>query len=258
MKHTRCSPMIRLALVALLASAGCTLPSDPLAGAGSDLAALLKTPELGGGLRWSAPNLPRLGRRTPLRSPAPRPSALSRPSAEPTQADNLCRPSGQGSVVIEPRGSFGPLPRGAVELRLNGRTIAGGATYASLDLPAGCPVEARVTIQDLADAPTLSLNEISLGRDGEVRHVPVTTQTGLVRVRALVDGRRISGVARLFQVNPRSGVAATAASATMGANDVAREISAGTYEVRLSSRGETLSERVTIGAGQSRRVTLGE
>jgi hypothetical protein len=158
-------------------------------------------------------------------------------------------------MVVESSGSFGALSSGSVEISANGNVVARGAAYDQLGAPAGCPVQVRVTFDGLADRPSVTLSDVVPDR-GQVARIPVQMGTGLVRVQALIDGRRISGVARLYRVDGSTGRVGETPAASFGANDSSREISAGSYEVRLLYRGQTLIERVTIVEGQSRRVTL--
>ncbi len=247
----------RIPLLALFVTTGCTSTDAPLAGFGSDISGIFDQRWRGNLFRktvvlkdWSRRIIrpPRISYR-----PRPRPRA---PTNEPAQPDTSCSPNGRGTLSIEARGSYGALPAGTVELRSDGNVVGRGSVYSGITVPSGCPLDVRVTFVDLADDPVRSLEEVSVSRNGGVESLPLVIETGMLRIRAYSDGRRISGVARLHRVDPHTTRAEATPSATMAANNVSREISTGSYEVRLPYRGRTLRTTVAVESGRSRLVTL--
>lgn len=164
-----------------------------------------------------------------------------------------CRPDLRGRVKVEVYGCWGHLSGSDVEIWRDDRLIDLGRAFAWLDVD-DCP-DNVVVVGDLADNPSVPLEDYAVDYAGERRIEEVGFDTGLLRVRAYVGRRRISGVAWIYRID-ESGRVGTSPVGTISLNNVTREISAGTYELRAHYYGRTLVERVTIRSCGSRRVAL--
>jgi hypothetical protein len=140
-----------------------------------------------------------------------------------------------------------------VQLWQDGKLVDFGDAFTWLDA-SSCPFDLVIAV-DLADNPSHLLADLTLDFDGERRTEIVKLDTGLLRARAYFGTRRISGVAHLFRVD-ESGHVGDSPVGTIGLNYASREISAGTYEIRTTYRGHSLVTRITVGARQTRGVTL--
>lgn len=251
------SRIARIPLLALFISTGCTFPGGPFTGLGGDISGIFNQ-------RWAGTAFQRTAVAKDWSRRIFRPPRISlrpvprRPPVEPSQPDTSCRPSGSGTLSIESTGSFGALPTSTVELRSEEGVVAGGSVYTALRVPAGCPLDVEVTFLGLADDPTRSVEDLVVSRGNGIVSRAVAIETGMLRIRATSNGRRITGPARLHRVNSTTGRVEPSSSGTISANNISREISTGTYEVRLPYRGRTLSARVTVPAGRTRLVTLSE
>lgn len=174
----------------------------------------------------------------------------SSPERSSAPAADACRPQEQGRVIVETSGSFGRLVDGTVQIVRDGQVVAEGRPYQSLEVPVGCDLDLRVTLTGLVDQPVVTVRAPELRSAGQLRRVPVSVETGLVRVQAYRDDRRVAGVARFYRglTTPSSG--------SVGANGASREISTGRWQVRLRSGGVTLTDEVSVAAGSVRLARL--
>lgn len=166
------------------------------------------------------------------------------------------RPQVTTRLILRTTGSFGALTDADVTVFRNGQELASGSAHDVIEVAVGAPVELRVRFNSLIDRPIHTVRGVDLsGSNTSVREVAVEHATGLVRVEARVDGRRVAGRAEFHRIDDSGRVAATA-SGGVGATGESVEISAGRYEVRLPHRGERLTARVSVTPGAIRLVRL--
>lgn len=158
-------------------------------------------------------------------------------------------------VVVRPVGSFGGLGSAEVEVLRAGRVVAMGSAYEPITVPGGSPVDLRVRVTSLIDQPTVEVHGLALTpSEGASMEVPVEVSTGLVRVVARVDGRRVAGAASFYRIE--DGHVSAIPCASVGATGASVELSAGRYQVRFTSSGRTLIGEVNLTAGSIRSVSL--
>ncbi len=191
------------------------------------------------------------GSRLPSRTPPP-PSTADDGAQAPEASglsDSMCSTE-RGSLLVRPQGSYGLLTSGAVVVSSEGNVVARGTVNQAISVPVGCALSFRVTLDGLVDRPTIRRSGVTLRAQDERRTVPIRLRTGLVRLQASNDGRRISGVARFHRPGGERQMG------SMGVTGNTREITVGAWEVRLHHRGETFADTFTINSGRTRMVRL--
>lgn len=158
-------------------------------------------------------------------------------------------------ITVTLTGAFGVLPSGEVVISRRGVVLARGPLSSAMLVRASGTVDISITVTGLLDQPIIVSNGVVLPQSGSMT-VPVDIGTGLVRSEATVGGRTVSGVVRLYRVDPVTGVVSSGSCCSMGANGNPREISEGTYSAVLLRGGSALRQTVTVERGSSKLIRL--
>lgn len=193
----------------------------------------------------------------PSRVPAPTTTTPPQPLPAPQPDPEIAEPTGTGHVSVLATCSGSACLGGAtVEIRVAGDVVATGRAGQSLEVPAGAPFDAWVSLPGLADAPLVQRSVQSpLEPDGN-RTLTVDVETGRLAVQAYRNGRRVSAIVYLHRYPETSRIPSARPSGTMSANGQTREVTAERYLLRVLGSGQTVEQVITIPAGARRVVTV--